>query len=236
MDMSTLLAIAGLGASAGGAILGSRAQGQANDLNQQNADRLFGIADQERARRDQLTNTFMPSIYQNMRMKPPTGGVPQIGGPPNYGTGQQSSRGLAQPTGGGSGALGDTAMGAGLGMQFGGPVGAGIGAGVGAASNLFGGGRRAANAWTKTTQNDFGQQVAGIIDPYNAAKSSGSLTPEATTKAQGDFNRLLAEYTAAANQYGGQGKQQGKVIGQMWNQFNGPGYIPSWKSTLGIGA
>ena len=116
----------------------------------------------------------------------------------------------------------------------GGPIGAAAGAAVGGLSNLFGRGRRAADPWTSTTQNDFGQQMSGIIDPFNQARNAGTLTPEQQAKAQEDFRRLLAQYTASANQYGGQGNQQRRVIDQMWQQFNGPGYIPDWKKTLGI--
>lgn len=231
MNLDTLLGIMGIGAAGAGAVLGNRAQNKANDISAANADRLFGMADREEARRNALSNFLMPQIAASMRNKGP---IPQFGAGGVGAQGQQRPQGLAQPGQPKSGALGDTAMGAGLGMKFGGPVGAGIGAGVGAASNLFGRGRRAANPWTQTTQNDFHQQVAGIIDPFDSAKNAGTLTPEQQAKAQTDFNELLAQYTASANQYGGSGKQQGRVIGNMWNQFNGPGYIPDWKKTLGI--
>jgi hypothetical protein len=235
MDLNTLLAIGGIGGTVAGTVLGSRAQGKANDISAANAERLFGMADREEQRRNQLTNFLMPQIANSMRMKGGAGG----GNLPVFGNGsmpgqQQQPQGLMQPGQSRSGALGKTLGGAALGMQFGGPVGAGIGAGVGAASNLFGRGRRAADPWTQTTQNDFHQQVAGIIDPFNQAQQAGTMTDEARTKAQDDFNRLLAQYTAAANQYRGQGGQQQRVIDNMWRQFGGPGYIPDWKKTLGI--
>ena len=251
MDLNALLAIAGIGSSVGGALLGNRAQNQSNDLNAQNAERLFGLADQERAHRDQLTNMFMPSVMGNLRMKGP---APQIGGQMSNMQGQQKSAGLVQPGtptnntigktigGAGTGGLIGTAAGSLLGGIGGGaalggmagPIGAGVGALGGLAASQIGKGRRAADAWTKTTQNDFGQQVSGIIDPYNQQKAAGTLTPDAEAKAREEFNKLLAVYTASANQYGGSGGQQKKVIDQMWSQFNQPGYIPDWKKTLGI--
>lgn len=225
MDLNTILALAGIGGTAAGTILGSKAQNKGNDINAQNADRLFGMAQQEQQRRDALTNFLMPQIAKSMRI---SGAIPQFGSGA-MGSSQQmqpQTGGLAQPGTPRAGTIGDIVTGA----TLAGPV----GAVVGGASNLFGRGRRAADPWTKTTQNDFGQQVAGIIDPFNAAKAAGTLTPEQQQKAQDDFNRLLAQYTASANQYAGQGGQQNKVIGQMWKQFGGPGYIPDWKKTLGI--
>lgn len=229
------------GASVGGAILGARAQNQQNQNLQQRTDAMDQMARDQMNRQNAYSNLVLPSLLQALGRKDPKllqsvaasgGNPPGVGG--SMSSQQAPQMSLVQPGQPRSGIMGDTAMGAGVGMKFGGPIGAGIGAGVGAASNLFGRGRRASDPW-QPTQQDFHRQVAGIIDPFDAATKSGSLTDEARKKAQDDFRNLLAQYTAAAGQYGGSGGQQQRVIDNMWKQFNGPGYIPDWKRTLGIG-
>ncbi len=242
-DWGKILGIAiPAGVAGTGAILSARAQNNQNQMLQGRTEEMDRLARDQYNRQGAFQNLLLPSLLQAMRRKDPAmlaqvkagGGAPPGAAPATGMQPQAATTGLAQPGTPNMGLLGDLGTGAALGGTFGGPPGAAMGAIYGAASNVFGPGRRAADPWTKTTQNDFGQKVAGIIDPFNAAQASGSLDDAAKKKAQDDFNQLLAQYTASANQYGGSGKQQGKVIGQMWNQFNGPGYIPDWKKTLGI--
>ncbi len=223
------------GLAVGGGLLANRAQNKQNEMLQGRTEEMDRLARDQYNRQNSFQNLLLPSLLQAMRRKDPAllaqvkaggGAPPGAAGPAAGGPQGPPTGGLAQPGTPNAGVLGDISTG----LTLGGPV----GAAVGGLSNMFGKGRRAADPWTKTTQNDFGQQVAGIIDPFNAAKSAGTLDDAATKKAQDDFQRLLAQYTASANQYGGSGKNQKKVIDQMWNQFNQPGYIPSWKQTLGI--
>lgn len=233
------------GASVGGAVLGARAQNQQNDRLQDRTDAMDQMARDQMNRQNAYSNLVLPSLLQALGRKDPAllkqvaaggGNPPGVSGSPMSSQPQTPQMGLVQPGQPSSGLLGRAGGGAGIGALAGGPIGAAVGAGVGAISSLFGGGRRAADSWTQTTQNDFGAKVAGIIDPFNAAQSAGTLTDDARKKAQDDFRNLLAQYTATANQYGGSGSQQKRVIDQMWRQFNGPGYIPDWKRTLGLEA
>ncbi len=222
------------GVAVTGGVLANRAQNKQNDMLQGRTEEMDRLARDQYNRQNAFQNLLLPSLLQAMRRKDPAllqqvkagGGAPPGAAQSMAPSAQPTTGGLAQPGTPNAGVIGDISTG----LTLGGPV----GAAVGGVSNLFGQGRRAADPWTKNTQNDFGQQVAGIIDPFNAAQSAGTLDDASKKKAQDDFQQLLAQYTASANQYGGSGKNQKKVIDQMWNQFSGPGYIPDWKKTLGI--
>lgn len=84
------------GGNIGAAYMGSRQAGRANDLAQQNSQRLFQLGEQEQQRRDQLQRLLMPLLLKNLgyrnpmgvlgmasqRPQPP-GSQPSVGGPPD---------------------------------------------------------------------------------------------------------------------------------------------------------
>lgn len=224
--------IGGLGAAGLGALLGSRAQGQANQISQQNADRLFGLADAERARRDQLQGIMMPFIMQGLRQP---GGVAGIGGGRIGSTPQpqqQMSAAPYQAPGNRGGGIGRGALtGAGIGMQFGGPIGAGIGAGAGAIGSQFGKlGANEAQDWTKRVQDPLLGRVSGIIDPIDRARTGGTLTPDMLEAAKRQLESEIAGYGAAAGQYRGQGSKQNRVIDQSYQTLNP--IFDAWRRSL----
>lgn len=247
MDLNTILAIAGLGSSVAGGVLGSRAQGQANQMSQESANRLYGLAEEEQRRRLALTNGILPSLNRNLRLPAGTG-VQSLGAPPppQGSTGNMPQQSYAPPNGSGGpglgGALkkgiGGAGAGALLGSQIGaigGPIGMGIGAGVGAAASQIGKiGANEANTWTNQKsgpQAQLLQRAQGIIDPYNAAKASGSLTPEQQAQAQKSLEELISWYSQVASQYGAQGSKQKNVIGQSYNTLNP--IFAKWRQTVG---
>lgn len=245
-NWEAILAAAGLGSSVVGGVLGSRAQGQANQMSQETANKLYGLAEEEQRRRLALSNGILPSLNRNLRLPagtgvqslgsgPPaqgsTGNIPQSYAPPNGSGGPGLGGALKKGIGGaGAGALLGSKIGA-----IGGPLGMGIGAGMGAAASQIGKiGANEANTWTNQKsgpQAQLLQRAQGIIDPYNAAKSGGTLTPQQQTEAQKRLEELLSWYDQTASQYSGQGKKQANVIGQSYNTLNP--IFAQWRSTLG---
>lgn len=247
MDLNKILAIAGLGSSVLGGVLGSRAQGQANQMSQETANKLYGLAEEEQRRRLALSNGILPSLNRNLRLpagtgvqslgspasaqQGSTGNIPQSYAPPNGSGGPGLGGALKKGIGGaGAGALLGSKIGA-----IGGPLGMGIGAGVGAAASQIGKiGANEANTWTNQKsgpQAQLLQRAQGIIDPYNAAKASGSVTPQQQAQAQKSLEELISWYDQVASQYGNQGSKQKKVIGQSYGTLNP--IFAQWRSTLG---
>lgn len=239
MDINTLLGIAGLGAAGVGAVLGSRAQGRANDLSERNADRLFGLADQERERRDQLQSILLPQILKGMRVPRGTEGIggPSIGGPRQaapqaapYAAPYAAPGARGGIGGAAKGALGGAMAGSKIGA-LGGPLGMGIGAGVGALASQMGKlGANEARDWVKGVQNPFGTRVGGIIDPIDRARAGGTLTPEMLEAAKAALESEITGYNTAASQYRGLGGKQNRVIDQSYQTLNP--MFDAWRRSL----
>lgn len=66
-------ALAGAGLGIGSVLAGQQQSNRANQLSQQNANRLFDLAAQEQARKDSLTRSFLPAVAFGMGAKNPIG-------------------------------------------------------------------------------------------------------------------------------------------------------------------
>jgi hypothetical protein len=132
--------------------------------------------------------------------------------------------------GGGAGLLGGTALGAKIGM-LGGPLGMGIGAAVGALASQAGKlGANESRDWVKEVQDPFGKMAAGVIDPYDRAKASGSATASQQQAAQQELERLISQYSQAAELYRGRGSKQNRTIDQSYETLNP--IFAAWRQSL----
>ena len=239
-SVNALLTALGIGGTVGGSILGARATGKANAQNQANTERMFGMADAETARRNQLQALLMPQIMAQMRRQPLGAPNPSMGytapAPTATAGGGYTVPGTPGAVGSAfKGGMGGAGIGATIGSKIGaigGPLGMGIGAGVGALAGLVknkaGAGEE--NRWVQGVQNKFGRDVAGVIDPIDRFRSQGTLTPEQRQAAQQQLESLWAQYNAAGREYAGQGAKQSRTIGQS-HQTLDP-LMEQWRASL----
>lgn len=200
-------ALIGAGLGLTGGILQGQQANRANQLSQQNANRLFDLAAQEQARKDALTRSFLPSVMFGMGNSNPIGAA-KAAYPMNLPTSGSSqfspSNVYGQNQGGGPGigssliSAGATAAplimkGLGVGAKAAGTA-AGTGGGIGSAVTgalPWAGPAAAAGlgamAWLKSQAhweaNDVVKNLqnpykANVLDKLQAGLDSGSISPQ----------------------------------------------------------
>ena len=167
----------GAGLGIGSAVLQGQQANNANQLSQQNAQRLFDLAAQEQARKDSLTRAFLPSVMFGMGSHNPVGSA-QRAYPttlPTSGSGQfQTPNPYQQQQSSGPG-IGSALLSAGATAA---PlIAKGLGAGASAAGTAAGTGTAAGGG--------FGSTMAGLMtNPFTIGGAAAAAGGAAWLKSQ----------------------------------------------------
>ncbi len=97
-------------------------------------------------------------------------------------------------------------------------IGAAIAGGVALATHFIGQGRRAENAFTSGSQNQFGADLGNVFNQFQSQRANGSLTLDSATALQKQMTDLLHGITDDADAFAAKGKTEKKVVDQFFAQ------------------
>lgn len=176
-------ALIGAGLGLGSAALVGQQANRANQLSQQNSQRLFDLAAQEQARKDSLTRAFLPSVMFGMGSHNPVGSA-QKAYPttlPTSGSGQfQTPNPYGQQQSGGGPGIGSALMSAGATAA---PLIA-KGVGIGTKALTAGAGPWSANAGVGAGGGAAHGIGAFMTNPWTAAGAGAAIGTAALVKSQ----------------------------------------------------
>lgn len=225
---------AGIGANALGAILGSRANGQANQRIDQAQQRLYQLADDEQRRRNMLVQGIMPQLGNSLHM-PELAKLGQSYGQSNGGSTASTFQGVPSIQGSKIGSTMGTIGGitGGIAGSAFGPLGTAVGSAIGGATNKFfgdqfGKGRRTANTATQNGgyEQQFDQAMAEAVRRRDAGDVEGAK--QVLQQGYNTFQQGSGAYQAKGGNYATVANQAINQNPEKWQTYE------SIKKSLGM--